>query len=110
MKGYLLKFYLEENENYKGKPLYDWLLEVAKTIGLKGATVNNGIQSFDRQGKPHSAHFFELADRPVQIEFIVDIEQEQSLFATLSQENISIFYSKTSIEFGSVGNKENNND
>ncbi|WHP06189.1 MULTISPECIES: DUF190 domain-containing protein [Acinetobacter] len=92
------------------------MLEVAKTIGLKGATVNNGIQSFDRQGKPHSAHFFELADRPVQIEFIVDIEQEQSLFATLSQENISIFYSKTStmlvivVEFGSVGNKENNND
>lgn len=60
MKGYLLKFYLEENENYKGKPLYDWLLEVAKTIGLKGETVNNGIQSFDRQGKLHSAHFLNL--------------------------------------------------
>lgn len=109
MKGYLLKFYIEEHENYKVKLLYEWLLTEAQAIGLKGATVNHGVESFDRHGKLHAAHFFELADCPIQIEFVVNIEQEQSFLSTISQENISIFYTKTPIEFGYVGHKENNN-
>ncbi|USA45000.1 DUF190 domain-containing protein [Acinetobacter sp. C26M] len=109
MKGSLLKFYLEENKLYKGKQLYEWLIETAKSLGLRGVTVNSGVESFDRQGHLHSAHFFELADRPIQLEFVLDTEQEILLFSSISQENISLFYTKTAIEFGSVGNKENNN-
>jgi uncharacterized protein len=109
MKGSLLKFYLEENKTYKGKQLYDWLIETAQSLGLKGVTVNSSVQSFDRQGHLHSAHFFELADRPIQVEFVLDTAQEILFFSSISQENISLFYTKTAIEFGSVGNQEKNN-
>ncbi|MEB6478807.1 DUF190 domain-containing protein [Acinetobacter vivianii] len=109
MKGSLLKFYLEENKTYKGKQLYDWLIETAQSLGLKGVTVNSSVQSFDRQGHLHSAHFFELADRPIQVEFVLDTAQEILFFSSISQEDISLFYTKTAIEFGSVGNQEKNN-
>lgn len=109
MKGYLLKFYLEENKTYKGKQLYDWLIETAQSLGLSGVTVNSGIQSFDQQGHLHTTHFFELADRPIQVEFVLDPEKEHSFFSSISHEDISLFYTKTAIEFGRLGNKEKNN-
>ncbi|EPG35544.1 DUF190 domain-containing protein [Acinetobacter colistiniresistens] len=103
MNGFLLSFYTAQNRTYQGQPMSEWLLAVAKQMNLRGATVLAGMEGIDHQGLFHSASFFELADRPVQIQFAVSNQQATELLNYLNDKEISLFYVKTPIEFGVVG-------
>ncbi|EPF75878.1 hypothetical protein GCM10025882_13900 [Acinetobacter gyllenbergii] len=103
MNGFLLSFYTAQNRAYQGQQMSEWLLAVAKQMNLRGATVLAGLEGVDHQGLFHSASFFELADRPVQIQFAVTDEQATELMNYLNDKEISLFYVKTPIEFGVVG-------
>jgi len=107
MKGFQITFFTEQSRKHKGKPLAEWLLEVAHQYGVKEATLTAGGEAYDSRGHFHSAHFFELADQPVQVRVAVDEAAADRLFAMLSQEDISVFYVKTPVEFGSVGRAGN---
>ncbi|UUM27821.1 DUF190 domain-containing protein [Acinetobacter colistiniresistens] len=103
MNGFLLSFYTAQNRTYQGQPMSEWLLAVAKQMNLRGATVLAGMEGIDHQGLFHSASFFELADRPVQIQFAVSNQQAAELLNYLNDKEISLFYVKTPIEFGVLG-------
>ena len=78
-------------------------MAVASQMNLRGATVLAGLEGVDYQGLFHSARFFELADRPIQIQFAVSSEQVIELLSYRKNKKISLFYVKTPIEFGMVG-------
>ena len=78
-------------------------MAVASQMNLRGATVLAGLEGVDHQGLFHSARFFELADRPIQIQFAVSSEQAIELLSYLNSKEISLFYVKAPIEFGMVG-------
>ena len=103
MNGFLLSFYTAQNRTYQGQMMSEWLLAVAKQMNLRGATVLAGMEGVDHQGLFHSASFFELADRPVQIQFAVSNQQATELLDYLNDKEISLFYVKTPIEYGLVG-------
>ncbi|ENX62074.1 MULTISPECIES: DUF190 domain-containing protein [Acinetobacter] len=103
MNGFLLSFYTAQNRTYQGQMMSEWLLAVAKQMNLRGATVLAGMEGVDHQGLFHSASFFELADRPVQIQFAVSNQQATELLDYLNDKEISLFYVKTPIEYGVVG-------
>ena len=103
MNGFLITFYTAQNRFYQGQPISEWLLAVAKQMSLRGATVLAGLEGVDHQGLFHSASFFELADRPMQIQFAVTEQQATELLSYLNAKEISLFYVKTPIEFGVVG-------
>lgn len=108
MNGYLITFYTEMNQRYKGKQLHDWLLSLSKELNLSGATVFHGFEGIDHKGKFHSANFFDLVDEPITIQFALSDYQTEQLFNYLNNEEVSIFYVKTPVEFGTIGNKEGN--
>ncbi|SUD45509.1 MAG: putative ACR [Pseudomonas shahriarae] len=64
MKGFLVVFFTQQNRRYQGKMLGEWIVDLAKEMGLRGATLSTGIEGFGHTGRLHSAHFFELADQP----------------------------------------------
>jgi PII-like signaling protein len=103
MNGFLIIFYTSQNRRYQGQPISEWLLAVAKQMNLRGATVLAGMMGVDHHGQMHSAHFFELADQPIQIQFAVTPEQATTLLDYLNSQTIELFYVKTPIEFGFVG-------
>ncbi|MCH7380788.1 MULTISPECIES: DUF190 domain-containing protein [Acinetobacter] len=103
MNGFLLSFYTAQNRTYQGQMMSEWLLAVAKQMNLRGATVLAGMEGVDHQGLFHSASFFELTDRPVQIQFAVSNQQATELLDYLNDKEISLFYVKTPIEYGVVG-------
>ncbi|PKF31225.1 DUF190 domain-containing protein [Acinetobacter proteolyticus] len=103
MNGFLLSFYTAQNRTYQGQPMSEWLLAVAKQMNLRGATVLAGLEGVDHRGLFHSASFFELVDRPIQIQFAVSNQQATELLDYLNDKEISLFYVKTPIEFGVVG-------
>jgi PII-like signaling protein len=105
MKGFLVIFFTQQSRRYHGKMLGDWLVDLAKEMGLRGATLATGIEGFGHTGQLHSTHFFELADQPAEIRMAITEDECARLFERLEAEDFSLFYIKAPIELGTVGKK-----
>ena len=103
MNGYQITFFTHQNRRHKGKQMGEWLLQLVRELGLRGASLHAGGESFARAGRVHSAHFFELADQPVEVLIAVTTEEATRLFDRLKAENVHLFYVKTAVEFGVLG-------
>ena len=103
MNGYQLSFLTVQGHTHKGKPLADWLVHAAMELGLRGATLIAGTEGFGQHRKIHSAHFFELADQPIEVVMAATQEEADRLFELLRAENVSVFYVKAPVEFGVLG-------
>jgi PII-like signaling protein len=103
MKGYQVTFFTEQNHRYGHQVLHEWLLYLARSMGIQGATCVIGAEGFGRSGKMHLAHFFSLAEQPVEVTMAMSEEQTQALFERLNQEAVDIFYVKSTVEYGTVG-------
>ena len=67
MSGYQLTFYTEQSRTIHGQPIGDWLLSIVKSLNIGGATLNTAIAGVGGDNKLHSAHFFDLADQPIEV-------------------------------------------
>ena len=103
MNGYQLSFLTVQGHRHAGKPIADWLVQVAIDLGLRGATVLTASEGFGKHRRIHSAHFFELADQPIEIVMAVTEEECAKLFARLEAERVHLFYVKAPVEFGVLG-------
>lgn len=104
MQGVYLKFYVQENARHHGKLSYEWLLEQARALGIKGGSAFRAIAGFGRHGQLHEQHFFELAgDVPVQVGFAVKPADAERLLALLAQEQLNLFYLRLPVEIGVTG-------
>lgn len=103
MNGYQITFFTYQDRRHKGKPMGEWLLGLVNELGLRGASLHAGGESFSRGGRIHSAHFFELSDQPIEVLVAVTSEQSIRLFDRLRAENVHLFYVKTAVEFGVLG-------
>lgn len=106
MQGYQITFYSQLSVSQDGVPIHRWLLDVAKEMNLRGATVVNGREGLDHRGKIHSAGFFEIVDQPVLIQFILTAEESDQLFKYLENMETELFYVKLPVEFGVIGSGE----
>jgi len=99
MKGYQLEFFTQQDNFHGGKHLSDWLIDQARTLGIKSATVFMGSTGLRLQ----AAHMFDLIDHPVQVTMILSEPQCAQLFALLGKEHLHLFYVKLPVEYGRVG-------
>jgi PII-like signaling protein len=106
MNGYQITFFTQQDRRHHGKQIGDWLVQLAKKMGLRGATMFSGVEGFGRHHRIHSAHFFDLADQPVEVVMAVSAEECERLFARLREEGVHIFYVKSPVEFGILGEAE----
>jgi len=105
--GISLRFFVHENRRHQGILLYEWLLERAKKMGIHGGSAFRAMAGFGRHGVMHEQHFFELAgDLPVRVDFVVTPSDAERLLETISEENLSIFYTRIETEFGVTNSKE----
>lgn len=100
MKGYQLTFFTQLDHKHRHRPLAEWLVEEALKMGIGGATLVSATEGFGHHRRLHSAHFFELADQPMEVTMAVNEADAERMFARLKQEGIDIFYTQAPIEFG----------
>lgn len=102
MQGTYLKFYVHENRRHGGELMYEWLLNVARQLGIHGGSAFRAIAGFGRHGVVVEQHFFELADDlPVEVVFMVSDEEAERLLARLREEaETGLFYIRMPAEFG----------
>jgi PII-like signaling protein len=99
----MLAFYVSEKQHHAGKPLYEWLLEEAKALGIHGGSAFRAIAGFGRHGKMHEETFFELAgELSVKIEFILDEALANRLLEKVRSENRNLFYVRHKVQSGVI--------
>ncbi len=103
MQGYQITFFTQQDRRHEGKRLADWLLDAARTLGIRGATVLAGTEGFGQHRRIHSAHFFELADQPVEVTMVASGDETDRLFSHLRAHKVHVFYARSPVEFGTIG-------
>ncbi len=99
----LLSFYVSEKQHHAGKPLYEWLLEEAKSLGVHGGSAFRAIAGFGRHGKMHEETFFELAgELAVKVEFIIDDALAAKLLGKIRGQSMKIFYVQQPVQVGEM--------
>lgn len=103
MEGVCLRFYVHENRKHHHVPVYEWLLAQAKKLGIHGGSAFKGIAGYGHHGILHEEHFFELAgELPVEVVFVIDEKDAERLMESIGSENLSLFYVRTPVEFGTT--------
>ncbi|MGZ5786402.1 MAG: DUF190 domain-containing protein [Ramlibacter sp.] len=103
MNGYQVTFFTQQDHRHKGKPVGEWLVHLARELGLRGATLVAAGEGFGHHKRLHSAHFFELADQPQEVMMALTAEESDRLFDRLTAEGVRLFYVRMAVEFGTVG-------
>jgi PII-like signaling protein len=97
----LLSFYVSEKQHHAGMPLYEWLLEEAKSIGVHGGSAFRAIAGFGRHGKMHEETFFELAgELAVKVEFVIDDGLAAQMLEKVRSQGMKMFYVKQPVQSG----------
>ena len=76
----LMRILIGESDRFRGKPLYEALLELFRKKGLAGATVLRGVAGFGASSVVHTERVLRLSlDLPIIIEVVETEETIQSL-------------------------------
>ncbi len=71
----LLRIFIDEQDKWKGLPLYEAIVKEAKAMGMAGATVVKGFLGFGAKAHLHTAKLLDLSENlPIVVE-IVDTEE-----------------------------------
>ena len=103
MQGSLLRFYVHESQRYQRRLLWEWLLERANALGVRGGSAFRAMAGFGRHRVLHENSFFELGGTlTVEVEFIVTDEEAQQLLRLLDGTGVRLFYACTPVLFGVI--------
>jgi uncharacterized protein len=101
MEGSFLRFYVHENQRHHHVLLWEWLLEQANRMGIRGGSAFRSMAGFGRHHVLHEDHFFELAGtQTVEVEFIVTAEEARRLLDLVREEKVRVFYASIPARFG----------
>lgn len=75
-EGKLVRIFIGESDHWKGKPLYEALVQKARELGMAGATVLRGIEGFGANSVVHTTRLLRLSeDLPVVVELVDTAEK-----------------------------------
>jgi len=82
----LLRIFIGESDQYKGKPLYKYLIELFRKEGLAGATVLRGMTGFGKSSHLHTTSILRLSsDLPIVIEVVDNKENIEKIKPKLDE-------------------------
>lgn len=103
MEGCFLRFYLHENQRCHNRLAWEWLLDQANKLGIRGGTAFRAMAGFGHHHHLMEDHFFELAGNlAVEVEFIVTEAESTKLLDLLYREKLRAFYAHIPARFGVV--------
>ena len=99
-----LQLFVSEAQHHHNKLAYEWLLDLAREMGLPGGSAFLALAGYGRHGHHHDAGFFELAgDLPVVVQFCVEQTLAEKLLTRIGEEGLKLVYAKLPAETGVTG-------
>jgi len=103
MQGSFLRFYVHENQRHGRRLLWEWLLEQANALGIRGGSAFRAMAGFGRHHVLHESTFFELAGTlTIEVEFLVTAEEARQLLALVQGTGMRLFYASVPAQFGVI--------
>ena len=103
MQGSFLRFYVHEGQRHERRPVWEWLLEQANSLGIRGGSAFRAMAGFGRHHVLHESTFFELAGTlTVEVEFIVTDAEAQQLLQRVQASGLRVFYACIPALFGVI--------
>jgi len=103
MQGSFLRFYVHEGQRYHRRLVWEWLLEQANALGIRGGSAFRAMAGFGRHHVLHESTFFELAGTlTVEVEFLVTEEEARQLLELVRTAGIRLFYACVPARFGVI--------
>jgi len=94
---------VHEGQRHHRQLVWEWLLETANALGIRGGSAFHAMAGFGRHHKLSEARFFELAGSlAVEVEFIVTDQEAQQLLGLIHREKIALFYAHIPARFGAI--------
>ena len=84
-EGQMLRVFVDENDEFEGKPLYQEIVRVARSHGLSGATVLRGIMGYGSNSLIHAVRAGIADDMPVVVEIVDQEAKIKGLIPTLDK-------------------------
>jgi uncharacterized protein len=107
-EGKLLRLFIGESDTWRGRPLYQAIVERVREEGLAGATVVRGIEGFGADSRLHTSRILrlsedlpvviEIVDTPERIDHVVPILDEMVSEGMLTLERVQIVSYRSSDE------------
>jgi hypothetical protein len=85
-KAKALTVFVGESDHWHGKPLYAAIVEMARELGLAGATVTRGVMGFGANSRIHTTSILRLSeDLPIVVQIVDLPERIDLLMAQLDE-------------------------
>lgn len=95
-----LQLFVTESQRHHGKLVYEWLLDMAREMGVSGGSAFRALAGFGRHGR-HDAGFFELAGEvPVVVEFFVEEGMADRLLKVVSDAGLNLVFARLPAQTG----------
>src|ERR1700756_3273694 len=101
--GKLLRVYVNEHDEYGGKPLYEAIIDRCRELHVAGATVFRAIEGFGETAEVHRQHLLR-SDQPLVITIVERPEKAQQLLPVLESMMNSGVIAVTDVEVTPVLN------
>lgn len=103
MNAVCLQFFVVASHTLHGKPVYEWLLDLAEAHGARGGTAIRALAGLGRHGR-RDAGFFELAgEEPVVVEFFLAPALAEALLADVRAAGLDLPWARLAAETGTTG-------
>jgi PII-like signaling protein len=99
----LLRVYVNEQDQYGGKPLYAAIVDRCRELNIAGATVFRALEGFGETAELHHSHFLQ-SDQPIVITIVERPEKVQQTIPILEGMMNSGLIAITDVEVTSVCN------
>lgn len=101
--GKLLRIYVNEQDQYGGKPLYEALVERCRELNVAGATAFRALEGFGETAEVHRPHLFG-SDEPIIITIVERPEKAQEILPILQGMMTSGLIAVTDVDVTVVSN------
>ncbi|CAM5214220.1 PII-like signaling protein OS=Castellaniella defragrans OX=75697 GN=HNR28_000581 PE=3 SV=1 [Castellaniella defragrans] len=99
MKGYEITFMAPRSRRHHGELVLDAVLRIAKTLGINRHTRRTDTESVGENDRSHSAHFFELADEPEELTFMLEDGKSDELMHAVEAAGLQVFCIRQPVEY-----------
>jgi len=85
-KAKMLRVHFGEADKWRGKPLYEAIVERCRELDIAGATVFRGIEGYGASTLIHRSHLFRRgADLPIMVAIVDTEDKVKKLFPVLDE-------------------------
>ncbi|MGA2434780.1 MAG: DUF190 domain-containing protein [Bryobacteraceae bacterium] len=82
--GKILRLHFSEHDRYRGKPLYEAIVEKCRELHIAGATVYRGLEGYGETAEVHRSHLL-THDLPIVVSIVDSAENVARLLPVVEE-------------------------